>query len=343
MTDSELVVIDPEYRLGIIPAKTPHDVIVQATKIAKELSKIVKDNRLANKIQGKEFVRVEGWSTMGAMLGVLPREVPELAKRFDDGSYEAVVELVRISDGAVIGKASALVGMDEKDSHGKLTWGNRNEYARKSMAITRATGKAYRLGFSWIMTLAGYEATPAEEIIDSTFKESPKRQTNPTPTNGDHKGKVIGKEDKPATPPATNGRKRPFKPDVVKIKFGEAVVSYIAAGHTASESDRNMIAPNMEMCFAGDKDSIANRKAVMQYLVGKTSVKDLSDAEIIAFKNWVHARPDDGGEWHPDTKTVQEAVQINILALKNEGQQELLKEDNQDEEQFDHNPGDQDE
>ena len=32
------------------------------------------------------------------------------------------------------------------------------------MAVTRATGKAYRLGFSWIIKLAGYEATPAEEI-----------------------------------------------------------------------------------------------------------------------------------------------------------------------------------
>jgi hypothetical protein len=32
------------------------------------------------------------------------------------------------------------------------------------MAQTRATGKACRLAFSWIMSLAGYEPTPAEEI-----------------------------------------------------------------------------------------------------------------------------------------------------------------------------------
>lgn len=130
--------------------------------------------------------------------------------------------------------------------------------------------------------------------------------------NGDHPGKVVGKEAAPAPKPATNG-KRPFKPDVVKVKFGEAIVSYIAAGHTASESDRNMITPNLEMCFAGDPNSTANRKAVMEYLVGKRSTKDLNDAEVIAFKAWIHARPDDGGEWHPDTNTVQEAIQINLL------------------------------
>jgi len=164
MADQEIVKIETEYRLGIIPARTPHDVIVQATEIAKELAKIVKENRMSLTLQGKEYVKVEGWSTMGAMLGVLPREVTELTRRFEDGSYEATVELIRITDGAVIGRGSALVGMDEKDRFGKLTWGSRNEFARRSMAITRATGKAYRLGFSWIMGLAGYMPTPAEEM-----------------------------------------------------------------------------------------------------------------------------------------------------------------------------------
>ena len=162
MTELTELTIAPEYRLGIIPAKTPHDVIVQATSIAKELAKLVKDNHLSNNIQGRNFVKVEGWSTMGAMLGVLPREISTI--RQDDGSYESTVELIRISDGAVIGRASALVGMDE-------VWGSRKEYARRSMAVTRATGKAYRLGFSWIMALAGYEPTPAEEMQDTVEGE----------------------------------------------------------------------------------------------------------------------------------------------------------------------------
>jgi hypothetical protein len=179
MAEQEIVKIEQEIRLGIIPARTPHDVIVQASSIAKELAKLIKDNHLSKPIQGREYVYVEGWSTMGAMLGVLPREVS--TNRLEDGSYEATVELIRITDTAVVGRASALVGMDEKDNRGKLTWGSRPEYARRSMAVTRATGKAYRLGFSWIMGLAGYAPTPAEEMdfVDGEYREVDAKEKAP--------------------------------------------------------------------------------------------------------------------------------------------------------------------
>jgi hypothetical protein len=177
--DTEIVTVEPEIRLGILPARTPHDVIVQASAIAKELAKIVRENRLSVTLQNREYVKAEGWSTMGAMLGVLPREVTELTRRFDDGAYEATVELIRITDGAVVGRASAFVGMDEKDRQGRLTWGSRAEYARRSMAVTRAMGKAYRLGFSWIIGLAGFEPTPAEEMGD--VMEGEYKVTQPTP------------------------------------------------------------------------------------------------------------------------------------------------------------------
>ena len=39
------------------------------------------------------------------------------------------------------------------------------------MAITRATGKAFRLSFSWIMKLAGFQPTPAEEMVDTINAE----------------------------------------------------------------------------------------------------------------------------------------------------------------------------
>jgi hypothetical protein len=88
----------------------------------------------------------------------------------EDGGYEAIVELVRIRDGMVIGRASALCGMDEK------TWASRPEYARRSMAVTRATGKAYRLGYSAIIKLAGFEPTPAEEMpVEGEVHEVPQR------------------------------------------------------------------------------------------------------------------------------------------------------------------------
>jgi hypothetical protein len=110
----------------------------------------------------RKHVHVEGWTTLIAMLGVLPREVCVEER---EGVFTATVELVRMTDGFVVGRGSAECGFnDEFDRSGNPVWAKRPRYARRSMAITRATGKACRLSFSWIMVLAGYDPTPAEEM-----------------------------------------------------------------------------------------------------------------------------------------------------------------------------------
>jgi len=168
-----------QVSLGMLATRGPAEVITKASDIAKRLAGIVEQQELYTLISGKKFVRVEGWTTLGAMLGVLPREVATV--RIDDGSYESLVELVRVNDGMVVGRGSALCGVDEK------RWKGADEYARRSMAITRATGKAYRLAFSWIMALAGYEPTPAEEVdsVDGqnrpTVKQKPVSKQPPKP------------------------------------------------------------------------------------------------------------------------------------------------------------------
>ncbi len=142
--------------MGILKAETAATLVQGATEMAKQLAGVIEQCRLYNHIQGRRFVRVEGWTTLAAMMGVTAREVG-IAEQ-EDGSFEATVELVRHKDGQVISRASALCGADEP------TWAGRPKYARRSMASTRATGKACRLAFSWVMSLAGYEATPAEEM-----------------------------------------------------------------------------------------------------------------------------------------------------------------------------------
>ena len=160
---TEMIIVDAdtkhpaeEVKLGSLSVPGPEAVLEQASRIATALAKVINDRQLYSNIQGKKYVRVEGWNTLGALLGILPREVS--ATLLDDDSYQAVVELIRTSDGMVIGRGSAICSPDEHN------WGDRDAYARRSMAITRATGKAFRLGFSWIMTLAGYEPTPWEEM-----------------------------------------------------------------------------------------------------------------------------------------------------------------------------------
>lgn len=149
--------------LGTLQAMNPKSLIIAAAKMAEELSNVIKTQNLAIMIQGKQYVKCEGWTTLGIMLGCTAREVETIEQ---NGIYISIVELIRMNDGACISRASAECGADdEKDRNGKPIWANRPRYARRSMAQTRATAKACRLAFSWIMALTGYQTTPAEEMI----------------------------------------------------------------------------------------------------------------------------------------------------------------------------------
>jgi len=81
-------------------------------------------------------------------------------------AYEARVILVT-SSGQTIGAGEAICSSNERN------WASRDEFALKSMAQTRATGKAARTGFSWIMSLAGFEVTPAEEMVADPIQDAP--------------------------------------------------------------------------------------------------------------------------------------------------------------------------
>lgn len=142
----------------------PKKMIAYAADMAAVLKEIIDKQKLFTDIKGKKHVKVEGWTTLGAMLGILPREVE--VKEYPNGSYEAKIELYSLKSGQVVGQASSICGIDE------TRWGHADKYARRSMSITRAVGKAYRLGFSWIMVLAGFDATPAEEIPPKQTKDN---------------------------------------------------------------------------------------------------------------------------------------------------------------------------
>jgi hypothetical protein len=147
--------------------RSPVEIVKYATSIADALGDVIEAQKLYTQIGPNKYIRAEGWATMGTMLGILPRERD--VKELSDGSFEAFVDLIRQSDGKVIGGASSLCGTEEK------RWGNADRFARRSMAITRATGKAYRLSFSWIVTLRGYSPTPYEEMVEEDYNPIQKR------------------------------------------------------------------------------------------------------------------------------------------------------------------------
>jgi hypothetical protein len=167
-----LVVQQPGQAL-VASADRPAGMIAVATALADALKNIVDRQHLYTEIRGKRYPQVEAWMTIGRLDNVVAREVLDGITRHDDGSYEAYVELIRLSDGMVIGRASALCGMADDEpwggtpaKNGKAAQPPRAEYARRAMAVTRATSRAFRQQYSWIMALAGYQPTPADEMPD---------------------------------------------------------------------------------------------------------------------------------------------------------------------------------
>ena len=63
-------------------------------------------------------------------------------------------------------------------SRGERTWAKRDDYALRSMAQTRAISKAMRGPLGFVMTLAGFEATPLEEMPDG---DAPTRGSSSQP------------------------------------------------------------------------------------------------------------------------------------------------------------------
>lgn len=162
--NDELIVQEQGNRIdmGLIRVDTPEDVLRAGAAVATPLAKFIKNRNLSVRLGNKDYVLAEGFQALGVMMGVTPHEVSVEDR---DGIFTATVELRRVNDGKALARASAECGSDdEKDKWGKPTWANRPRYARRSMAITRATAKAGRMAFGWVMLMAGYQATPAEEM-----------------------------------------------------------------------------------------------------------------------------------------------------------------------------------
>lgn len=161
-------VIDHPAAPGLFGTDDPALVIVKAAAISDALARAVRDRKLYVRINGKEHVLVGGWTLLGSMLGVFPITV--WSRALDDG-WEARVE-ARTLDGRTVGAAESECLRSER------RWAKADDYAIRSMAQTRATSKALRMPLGFVMELAGFDATPADEI-----PVEDDRRARPTPTS----------------------------------------------------------------------------------------------------------------------------------------------------------------
>src|SRR5829696_8340677 len=115
-------------------------------ELATPLADVIEAKKLYATISGRRHITAEGWTTLGGMLGVVPVVCWTRPNETGDG-YVARVE-ARTLDGRVVGAA------ESECSRVESKWKNRDPYAIRSMAQTRAIGRALRAPLGQIVVLA---------------------------------------------------------------------------------------------------------------------------------------------------------------------------------------------
>lgn len=143
---------------------------IKLYSLGQQVADVCKDIVLKSScdIQGKRYVKVEGWQAIAATFGTTP-EVVEGGVTFHEDGVMAEVVLKRDSDQTIISRAYGFVGYKEDPEAEK--------YAIIGKAQTRAVARVCRHKFSFVVVLIDpyLETTPADEVPRDGFKNKPKR------------------------------------------------------------------------------------------------------------------------------------------------------------------------
>jgi hypothetical protein len=164
----------PEHALAL--QRTPDVVIEEARKAARALADVIEKKPKKVVINGEIYLEFEDWQTLGRFYGVSAAAASTRYVEFGDVvGFEATAEALLLVNGATvrISSAEAMCLNDE------WKWQDKPLFQLKSMAQTRACAKALRNVLAWIVVLAGYKPTPAEELDGEKPKEvaTPRRKS----------------------------------------------------------------------------------------------------------------------------------------------------------------------
>ncbi len=180
--------------------REPEEVLAQAQKAAVALKKVIdlKENKVV--FNNETYLEREDWGTVGAFFNCTAKSIETRFVDYGEAGrgFEAVAVVVDRNTGVEIGRAESMtldseenwgevpkyVWKDKLDGEGKKIWNAKLRNGKggyeatkvqdgstkkplfqlRSMAQTRAEAKALKGVFSWVVVLAGYKPTPAEEL-----------------------------------------------------------------------------------------------------------------------------------------------------------------------------------
>ena len=141
--------------------RAPEVVLEEARRAAKALADVLANKPKKCVINGEQFLQFEDWQTLGRFYGVTAAaRTTEYVEFGDTVGFAATAEALLVVNGQSI-KISSAEAMCLND---EWKWQDKPLYQLKSMAQTRACAKTLRNVLAWVVVLAGYQPTPAEEM-----------------------------------------------------------------------------------------------------------------------------------------------------------------------------------
>jgi len=216
------IIVAPSHDIAV--ARDPQVVLQEAKKAAQALMTVVSQKPKPVMMNGEQYLEFEDWQTVARFYNLTVRVARTTFLDFGGvQGFEAVADVLR-PDGAIISSAESMCLNDEEkwSSRAKYEWKNgRKEkvgdvpvplFQLRSMAQTRACAKALRNVLAWVVVLAGFRPTVAEELTGDEEME-PRGTTNGKP---------------PVTPPQSKPQSATVNQNQIKLLY----VKLKAAGIT---------------------------------------------------------------------------------------------------------------
>lgn len=196
----------------IVIARDPEVVLAEAQRAAVALQNVISKKKNPVKFNNEQYLEFEDWQTVAKFYGCTAKVVYTRFVEYGDVRGFEASAVVIDQNGIERSSAEAMCLNDEANwgKRTKFAWKKREdlrqgeevagEYQEKvkvkigeeqvplfqlrSMAQTRACAKALRNVFSWVVVLAGYQPTPAEELTGTEIPNghAPKSTQAPTPS-----------------------------------------------------------------------------------------------------------------------------------------------------------------
>ncbi len=149
----------------------PEAMLAEATKQAKVLKNFLDQTKSVMRIGKSEHVKAGGWQFLARQARL---SVGTTAEPFEaDGETGWKGHAIVYRDGSQVGEADALCLRSETN------WKNSDTYAICSMAQTRAASKAIKGVLGFVVVMAGYSDTPAEEMPREAPASQPRKDKAP--------------------------------------------------------------------------------------------------------------------------------------------------------------------